>query len=668
MVRRAPRLAVLRGLVLLAMLLPLENALHLERLDGRLGAVAEARRRQRTPRARKRLATRYFWQARRLMSRGQYRTAIRYLNRSFGLLPAPRTLLALAQCYELSDRLDRARRLYQRMLRKPGGLNRAMLNKRLAAVKRRIEAERGTKEPPPVVPSTQPASQPASQPTEDDTVEDVGGEGDVAENIFDEGEGGGGGGASTGDDDASSETSPLEVSGMLSGWLRAALDLDMAHDRSDGPTDILEDSLELRHRMLLRLKVTYGAKYQAFVSTLVDHVIRERPPDDGDTFLLFNGRSVRAEFNAAIVEAYVAASLWKLDLRAGMLRVSWGKSDYASPNDIINPRDARNPLREELEILRLPVLGLETTINLAPVTLELVWQPLFRGDRVSLYGSDFGLAGPKTPAPMRGLIRFLQGSFDEAHTPAMEQLLLVTEAPPTDPRASSVGLRAKLELRGVDFSFYYHYGYDSSPYLQMNPKVFGELAKINWASVQLQDFSPLIQIADSGMPLYTSDYIRRHHVGGDVVATLGSLSLRAEVGVDNRRVFYDPNLQAHIEPALAVNVGVEYAKSLYQTVVIEAAYLYIGGGPDEFMFYDHHYAAISGMARWGILRGDLVGELRFMFGIAPWTYVLRPQLSYKVTPSWWVTGGVVVFGGNERSFGGLFDRNDLIFFEGTYAL
>ena len=57
-----------------------------------------------------------------------------------------------------------------------------------------------------------------------------------------------------------------------------------------------------------------------------------------------------------------------------------------------------------------------------------------------------------------------------------------------------------------------------------------------------------------------------------------------------------------------------------------------------------------------------------MFGITPWTYVVRPQVSYKITQSWWVTGGVVVFGGNERSVGGLFDRNDLIFFEGTFAL
>jgi hypothetical protein len=662
MVRRGPRLAILRGLVLVALLLPLENALHLDRLDERLGAVAEARRRRRTPRARRRLANRYYRQAQRLIARKRYNQAIRTLNRAFALLPMQRTLLALARCYERSGRLKRARRLYRRIIGKAVGLSRTMLKKRLAAVQKRIDAEQAAKKPPP---TSQPASQPASQPTEgpgEDTSVDV------AENIMDPGgdvtsEIGGGA-----DEDDVEDASPLEVSGMLSGWFRAALDLDMAHDRSDGPTDILEDSLELRHRMLLRLKVTYGAKYQAFVSTIVDHVLRERPPDDGDTFLLFNGRGVRSEFDAGIIEAYVAASLWRFDLRAGMLRVPWGKSDYASPNDIINPRDARNPLREELEILRLPVLGLETTINLAPVTLELVWQPLFRGDRVSLYGSDFGLAGPKAPAPMRGLIHFLQGSFDEALTPAMEQLLLVTEPPPTDLRASSVGFRAKLQMRGVDFSFYYHYGYDSSPYLQMNPKVFEELAKINWAAVQLQDFSPLIQLADSGVPLYSSTYIRRHHVGGDVVASLGSLSLRAEVGVDNRRVFYDQKLEAHIQPALSLNAGVEYAKSLYQTVVIEAAYLYIGGGPDEFMFYNHHYAAVSGMARWGVLRGDLVGELRFMFGIAPWTYVLRPQVSYKLTQSWWITAGVVVFGGNERSVGGLFDRNDLIFFEGTFNL
>lgn len=664
MARRALRLAVLRGLVLIAMLLPLENALHLERLDERLSAVAEARRRRRTPRARRRLAARYYRQGQQLMAKKRYRRAIRTFNRSFGLSPTPRTLLALARCYELSGRLNRARRMYQRILAKAKGLSRTFIRKRLAMVKQRIDAAR----PKPTPPTSQPASQPASQPSDGSDGSDDGT--DVAEIIEDTG---GdmvsdiGGGADDDDDDVT-DTSPLEVSGMLSGWLRSALDVDLGHDRSDGPTDVMEDILELRHRMLLRLKVNYGAKYQAFVSTIVDHVIRERPPEGDDTFLLFNGRGVRSEFDASVIEAYVAASLWRFDVRAGMLRVPWGKSDYASPNDIINPRDGRNPLREELEVLRLPVLALETTINLAPATLELIWQPLFRGDRISIYGSDFGLAGPRAPAPMRGLINFVQGSFDEALTASVEQILVQTEAPPTDPRASSLGLRVKLQLGGVDFSLYYHYGYDSSPYLEMNPQVFGELNQIDWANVQLQDFSPLLQIVDNGAALYRSTYIRRHHVGGDVVATLGSLSLRAEVAVDNRRVFYDPQLSAHIQPALAFNAGVEYAKSLYQTVVVEAAYLYIGGGPDEFMFYNHHYAAISGMARWGILRGDLVGELRFMFGISPWTYVLRPQVAYKLTQSWWISAGVVVFGGNERSFGGLFDRNDLIFFEGTFNL
>ena len=87
MARRAPRLWTLRGLVLVAMLLPLENALFSERLEGDLGAVAEARRRRRTPRARRRLGAKLFRQAQRMMSQGQYKRAIHAFNRSFGLLP-----------------------------------------------------------------------------------------------------------------------------------------------------------------------------------------------------------------------------------------------------------------------------------------------------------------------------------------------------------------------------------------------------------------------------------------------------------------------------------------------------------------------------------------------------------------------------------------------------
>jgi len=192
--------------------------------------------------------------------------------------------------------------------------------------------------------------------------------------------------------------------------------------------------------------------------------------------------------------------------------------------------------------------------------------------------------------------------------------------------------------------------------------------KIDWGTASLQTMGPLIQLVDAGTPLYRATFIRRHHTGADVVATLGSFTLRAEVGVDDRRLFYDPMLSAHIEPAVAVSCGADWNKSMYQLLTIEASYLHVGGGPEELLFYNQDYASVAMLARWGVLRGDLVGELRAMFGIAPWTYVVRPQLTYKITPSWWVTAGVVVLGGDSRSVGGLFDRNDLVFFEGTYNL
>jgi len=654
MVSRASRLATLRGVILLAMLLPLEHALRLERLLGP-AAIAEAKQRRRTPRARRRLAAQLFHQAQQLMAEGRYREAILAFNRSFGLAPAPETLLGLAQCHELSGQLDQALRLYQRILGKPGKLNQSMLRKRLAAVKQLIEAHGGPTKPP----TNPPASKPASRPSVDNTdvSEDITGGGDVTTDV-----------GTAPEEDQASAASPLEVSGLLSGWIRAALDVDMAHSRADGPTDILEDSLELRHRMLLRLNVRYGARYQAFASALVDHVLREKPPEGNDAFALFNGRSVHSELDASVIEAYLALSVWRLDIRGGMLRVPWGKSDVSSPNDVINPRDGRNVGREELEILRLPVLAVETELSLGPFTAELIWQPVFRPDKLVLYGTDWGLIRPSSPAPVRGLARFIQNHHDETLTEAVQQLLMQTALPPSDPRSSSIGLRLGLRVRGMDFSLYYHYGWDVSPFVEMDPRIMGELAKIDWSTATLQTMSPLLTLVDSGVPLYRATFIRRHHVGADAVATLGPFTLRAEVGFDNKRVFYDPQLRGYLEPAVAANVGFDYSKSLYQNISLDVSYIHVAGGPEELLYYNRDYACVGGIIRWGILRGNLVGEVRGMIGIAPWTYVVRPQITYKITQSWWVSAGVMVLGGNERSIGGLFDRDDLIFFEGTFNL
>jgi Protein of unknown function (DUF1302) len=582
--------------------------------------------------------------------------AIKLLRRSFRLSPRVLTLIPLGQCYERTGKLDKAKAIYERILKSR--------SRSIDKVRVRSWLEEINK---PKAPLTSPTEQdkdqkgaknddePAIEPETSidlgkDTVEEIGENAEATQDIGDDGGGGGSG-----------EVGVEEITGSLSGYFRSSLDLDLEHQYATNRTDIPEDSLELRNSLLLRVLVRYGTTLQATSTLMLDHYLRARPPNDG-TFLVFNAEDARSEFDASIVEAYFNFSLSPVEFRAGMLRVPWGKSDYTSPNDVVNPRDLRNPFREDLEVLRIPVLAAEISLSLPPFALSVVWQPFFRPDRMTLYGADFGIINQNLPAPVRGLTRFINGLHDPAVNAEVTEVLMQTDFPKEDPRSSSVGLKVSAQWRGIEFAGYYHYGWDTSPRLTISPQVLQALGSLDWERARLQDLGPLLQLADSGVPLYESDYIRRHHTGLDASTTVGSFLLRGEVGYDTKRVFYDQMLGSHVRGAIAAGLGVEYQLSLGKVFLLEATYLGILDAPDDLLFYRSHTVGFGAMASWSFLKGDLLTEVRAFFSAVPWTIIVRPQVTYRLHSRISVYTGVLVLAGDDFTLGGYFNRNDLFLF------
>jgi tetratricopeptide (TPR) repeat protein len=622
--------------------------------------------RKRTAWAQRRLAQHYLGLAQRALAAGHYKEAIEAFQRSFRLRPSAMVLMALGQCYELAGELDQARTIYERLERdKNANVNRALIKKRLDAIARRMLAptEPKTKHPKPE-PEPEPPPKVVLPPT-DTTVADAGE--DKTEDLIGEKGSEGGGGEGGGGGGGGATFSVAEVSGLISGWYRNRLDFYVAPDRALGATDIRQYALEVRNQMLLRLDVRYGAHLHGFASAFLEHILREEPPDTGN-FYLFNGRTLQSEFNASVVETYLAVSWEKVEVRAGMLRVPWGKSDYISPNDVVNARDLRDPLLADLETLRIPVPAAELGLHFGPLSIEALWQPFATFDRMSLYHNNFGIAGPMVPGPIRGLIRFADRSFDSSISSRVEQVLMSTKTPPDNLTASAGGLRLGLRAGGFDFDLYYHYGWDSSPRLVMNPVVPPMLATIDWSAVKMQDLTVLLAMMDAGQTIYTSTYVRRHHAGADVATAIGQFSLRGEVGFDSDRVFYDPQLISYVVPAIAANVGAEYQISLEKMFLLEVNYLHAFNTSTPLLFYDRDSISIGAMARWAFFKDKLQAEVRGVIGVKPWSYIVRPQVSYKVSRRWSVYVGGLILGGSDRAIGGYFGRNDLVLVGSTCSI
>ena len=70
-------------------------------------------------------------------------------------------------------------------------------------------------------------------------------------------------------------------------------------------------------------------------------------------------------------------------------------------------------------------------------------------------------------------------AIDPTLYPSLQPLLQQTALPPADLSGTAVGLRLQLALHRIDLDFFYHYGYDANPRLQIDPALSQTLSQID---------------------------------------------------------------------------------------------------------------------------------------------------------------------------------------------
>jgi hypothetical protein len=197
--------------------------------------------------------------------------------------------------------------------------------------------------------------------------------------------------------------------------------------------------------------------------------------------------------------------------------------------------------------LRIPVLMAEVTWVLEAVSLTGVWVPFFVPHQMSLAEGDFAPFGPATPLNANlPIFSLLSSAVHPSVLPGLEEHLLVTKFPEALPENMSGGARVAGTVAGVDLGVGYFYGWDRNATFSMHPAFAAFVAAIAADPQFLRDFDfaglitrnpdilglqqELSAAAQSGQPLFSSIYQRRHHVEADLVTYLGPLGLRLEAG------------------------------------------------------------------------------------------------------------------------------------------
>jgi hypothetical protein len=244
-----------------------------------------------------------------------------------------------------------------------------------------------------------------------------------------------------------------------------------------------------------------------------------------------------------------------------------------------------------------------------------------------------------------------------------------TELPANDGKGVAAGARISASLSSTDLSAYYHYGYDSLPFVSASPAFLDYLRDTDLQTMGVEStLAPLLKELDSGRRPLSARYLRRHHVGFDVSTILGAWTLRLDAAYQSQRVFYDASLFSVASPTLLGVAAVEYQTgSLDDVFILEVLGARLLDAPETGLLgYRRDSTAIAGTLRWTLI--DSWGlDLRGVVGLAPQTYTLQPALQYKPNDALSVRVGALVVTGERGSFGWYYGDNDTAFVQLRWA-
>lgn len=438
------------------------------------------------------------------------------------------------------------------------------------------------------------------------------------------------------------------------------------------PTPCLwRDTFISRTQLVLRGSYLAGRHFEATVSGMLGYTLHAA--ENAPQYSVGIVDLARGELDTQLREAYVGFFWPAVDLRIGQQRVAWGRADFQSPNDVINARDLRDPFLSENELRYLPTPVIRASLSGGVFTLEGVLSPFFVPDRFDLYGTNWSVVQRHAPSRYQEFLGAASLLVDSSVERQLPGVLQQSERPLDNGKGASGGLRAAAALPGVDLSAYYHYGYDSTPFVALHPAFFQYLGETTFLPGDATAFRRMLELSNElGVgSVISARYVRRHHAGFDLATTLGPLGLRLDTAYQTRRVFYQADFNSFASPTLLGVAAIEYQTgSLDEVVLLEFLASHQleqrPAGALPLLGYERTTAGIAGTLRWPLSESWGL-DLRGLVGLNPKTYVLLPALRYKANDSFSLRLGALVMSGEESSFGWYYGDNDTAFVQLRYA-
>lgn len=213
------------------------------------------------------------------------------------------------------------------------------------------------------------------------------------------------------------------------------------------------------------------------------------------------------DYEATLDEAWIHSFYGPFDVKAGLLRHSWGKADSSGPLDVINPKRLDNLSITDADAQKISQTTLILGWSITPFTrLELAATPWFEANALAMEGSWAAAQIAELTEMMTGLatVAALSGGA-------------ISFTPPDYPNTTSfkyvqAGARLTGTFASQDFGLQYWYGNMRTPTVSLSAEFAAPPA-------------PPIPTGFSALVAYD----RYHLIGVDWASVLVGLNLRAEL-------------------------------------------------------------------------------------------------------------------------------------------
>jgi hypothetical protein len=497
------------------------------------------------------------------------------------------------------------------------------------------------------------------------------------------------------------EDEPVESSNaVFLGAYATSLAVDTAWEGRD------EDIVEWYNTLELRLEYDMPGQSRAVVEGEFLHWMVGKE-NEGETDYLLNATRGRASYEPRLGEAYVLFREGSFSVRFGNLITPWGSTDIVRPGDVINPTDlsGTSPLTATSDLL-LPQFTGEVAYSTSDWSVTGLVVPFFEPNNVVVFGRDIALANPFNPilGDQLPVLHAVEQLIDPSRWDDVQSLFAATRVPDETPENASFGARGTLTEWNTDFGLGYFYGWDRTPWLNLDEDL-RELIELAVDDGQvLQDYNfpafatrnpevlplsvSLSQSVSEGEELASTEYRRRHTLVLDVARYVGPIGVRADLALTPEQTLYSQRFEPLRRTTAFGALGLSWERFKSEddvlAVTVEGFWLHpfdrnssvneffvsaSERGPEDaqlLLVGDDLYGAAAAL-RWTVPIIDANLQLGAVGTLSTEDVVATASLSRRWYSWLQTTIGVTVFEGPDPSddgenisLGGLYDHNDQV--------